>query len=258
MMYILLTDDEMPARSELRYILRQLAPEATFYEAATGAEALALVEHEPVEVLFLDIEMPDMDGLAVATAVLEGPDPPFIIFATAYDEHALRAFELAALDYVVKPFDESRLEQTMVRVRQALAEKALMAERHTAVRHYLAQHQVPLPPRLWGQQTEESWRLVDVKDILWIEAVAKKVLMHTAVGDHLQLPFTLKEVETRLESHGFLRVHKSYLVNMAYVAEVSAWFSGTFVLKMADEANTRIPMSRRYAAQIKQLTGWRR
>jgi len=108
-LHILIADDETPARSELRYILEMLAPEATFYEAANGGEALSLIEREPIEVAFLDINMPDVDGLTVAAIIMDSPEPPLVVFATAYDEHALQAFELAALDYVVKPFDERRL-----------------------------------------------------------------------------------------------------------------------------------------------------
>ena len=86
---ILIADDETPARSELRYILEMLAPEATFYEAANGEEALELVEREPIDVAFLDIHMPGLDGLETAATIVEGPEPPLIVFATAYDEHAL-------------------------------------------------------------------------------------------------------------------------------------------------------------------------
>jgi DNA-binding LytR/AlgR family response regulator len=101
-MHILITDDETPARFELRYILETFVPEATFYEATNGEEALQLIERNPIDVAFLDIRMPDLDGLTVAATIMEGPEPPLIVFATAYDEHALQTFELAALDYVMK------------------------------------------------------------------------------------------------------------------------------------------------------------
>jgi DNA-binding LytR/AlgR family response regulator len=119
-MHILIAEDETPARSELRYLLEELEPDGTFYEAADGEEALRIVEREPIDVAFLDIRMPGLDGLAVAATILEKPEPPLIVFATAYNEHALQAFELAALDYVVKPFDERRLDQTIMRARQTL------------------------------------------------------------------------------------------------------------------------------------------
>ncbi|MFQ5614269.1 MAG: LytR/AlgR family response regulator transcription factor [Anaerolineae bacterium] len=257
-MHILITDDETPARRELRYILETLAPDATLYEAADGAEALAVVERDPIDVVFLDINMPGLDGLAVAATIMDGPEPPLIVFATAYDQHALRAFELAALDYVVKPFDERRLGQTVERLRQILAERGQLAQKQAALRDYLWQ---TAPggglTRLWGERKNESRLLVDYRDILWLVAEAKKVYMQTTTGDKLLVRYTLKDLESRLAPHNFARVHKGYLVNLDHVAEVAPWFSGTYTLRIADEAGTEIPMSRRYAAQLKKLTGWR-
>jgi DNA-binding LytR/AlgR family response regulator len=257
-MHILIADDETPARSELRYILEILAPDATFYEATNGKEALSVIEREPIEVVFLDINMPDVDGLAVAATIMDGPEPPLVVFATAYDEYALRAFELAALDYVVKPFDERRLAQTMERVRQALAERDTLARRQAALREYLLQA-APTEglTKLWGQRENQNRVLVDYRDILWVEAEAKKVYVQTIAGEKLQVRHTLKELEPRLSPHNFARVHKAYLVNLDHVAEVVPWFSGTYLVRMADEARTEVPMSRRYAVHLKKMTGWR-
>jgi DNA-binding LytR/AlgR family response regulator len=201
--------------------------------------------------------MPGLDGLAVAAAIVDEPEPPLIVFATAYDEHALRAFELAALDYVVKPFDEERLAQTVERVRQALDERATLEKRQTAMRDYL-QRAVSNGglTKLWGERENENRVLVDYADILWIVAEAKKVYVQTVAGDKLLVRHTLKELDARLGPHNFARVHKGYLVNLDHVTEVAPWFSGTYVIRMADETRTEIPMSRRYAVQLKKLTGW--
>jgi two-component system response regulator LytT len=257
-MQILIVDDEAPARGELRYILQGLAPEAVLSEAVDGAEALAKVEEEPIDVVFLDINMPGVDGLAVAATIAESPRPPVIVFATAYNEHALKAIELAALDYVLKPFDERRLEATMERVRRALAERAVLEKRQTAMREYLAR---TVPPaglsKLWGEREAGSRVLVDYRDILWIEASEKDVRMQTSAGEKLRLRQTLKELEPRLAPHNFARVHKAFLVNLDYLAEVAPWSAGVYTIRMKDKAKTEIPMSRRYAAAIKQLTGWK-
>ncbi len=227
MMHILIADDEAPARGELSYILKTLIPEATFYEAIDGEEALDLIENEPIEVVFLDINMPGLDGLAVAATIMDGPEPPLIVFATAYDEHALRAFELAALDYIVKPFNERRLAQTVERLRQALAEHGALVQKQTALRDYL-QQAAPAGSlaKLWGERENENRMLVDYQDILWLEAEAKKVYMQTTTGDKLLVRYTLKELEPRLSQHNFARVHKAYLVNLGAIAEVVPWFSG--------------------------------
>ena len=257
-MNILIVDDEAPARGELRYILKSLAPEAVLSEAVDGVEALEKVESEPVDVVFLDINMPGMDGLAVAALIAECPQPPVVVFATAYDEHALRAIELAALDYVVKPFDERRLEATMGRVRRALAERSTLEKKQAALREYLAQAVPGVGlTKLWGEREAGSRVLVDYGDILWIEAGEKDVHMQTVAGEKLRLRQTLKELEPRLTPHNFARVHKAFLVNLDYLAEVAPWSAGVYTIRMKDKARTEIPMSRRYATVIKQLTGWK-
>lgn len=256
-MYILVADDETPARGELRYMLESLAPDAVFFEATNGQEALRLIEREPIDLVFLDINMPGLDGLAVAATIVDGPEPPLIIFATAYDEHALRAFELAALDYIVKPFAERRLAQTMARVHQALAERTALAQRRAALRDYILE---AAPggglAKLWGQRDNDSRVLVDYRDILWVVAEEKRVYIRTIAGEKLLVRQTLKELEERLLPHNLVRVHKGYLVNLDHVAEVEPWFSGTYVVRMADPSRTEIPMSRQYAAHLKKVTGW--
>jgi two-component system, LytTR family, response regulator LytT len=256
-MHILIVDDEAPARGELRFILQGLAPDAVLIEAADGADALALVEEEPIDVVFLDINLPGMDGLAVAATIAESPQPPLIVFATAYDEHALKAIELAALDYVVKPFDERRLEVTMGRVRRTLDERGALEKKQAAVRAYLSQASPSAGlTKLWGEREAGSRVLVDYRDILWIEAGEKDVHMQTAAGEKLRLRQTLKDLEPRLAPHNFARVHKAFLVNLDYLSEVAPWSAGVYTIRMKDKARTEIPMSRRYAAAIKKMTGW--
>lgn len=256
-LHILIADDEAPARGELRFILEALTPQAKFSEATNGEETLKLVESEPIQVVFLDINMPGIDGLTVAATIMEGPEPPLIVFATAYNEHTLRAFELAALDYIVKPFDERRLAKTMERVRRALDERSMLTEKQTALRNYLRQA-APAGglTKLWGERKNESRVLVDYQDILWVVAETKDVFVQSNRGEKLRVRNTLKELEPRLVPHNFARVHKGYLVNLDHVAEVSTWFSGTYVIRMADAGRSQIPMSRRYAAQLKKLTDW--
>jgi DNA-binding LytR/AlgR family response regulator len=202
--------------------------------------------------------MPGPDGLTVAATIMDGPEPPLVVFATAYDEHALHAFELAALDYIVKPFNERRLAQTATRLRQALSEHDALAQQQNALRGYLEQNApVGNLTKLWGERENDNRMLVDYQDIFWLEAEDKKVYMQTSIGDKLLVRYTLKELEPRLSQHNFARVHKAYLVNLGAIAEVVPWFSGGYVIRIANDARTEIPMSRRYAAQLKKLTGWR-
>ncbi len=256
-LHILIADDEAPARGELVFILKTFVPNARFYEATNGEQALSLVECEPIQVVFLDINMPGIDGLTVAATIMEEPEPPLIVFATAYNEHSVRAFELAALDYVVKPFDERRLAKTIERVRRALDERSMLLEKQTALRSYLAQA-APAGglDKLWCERSNEGRMLVGYKDILWVVAESKDTFVQVLGGEKLRVRSTLKDLETRLSPHHFSRVHKSYLVNLDHVAEVAPWFSGAYVIRMADAGRTQIPMSRRYAVLLKKLTGW--
>jgi two-component system, LytTR family, response regulator LytT len=256
-MKILIVDDEEPARGELRYIIQNLVPKAEFFEAVHGEEALQKFAQKPTEVVFLDIHIPGLDGLAVASILIESPDPPLIVFATAYDEYALRAFELAALDYVVKPFKEIRLAQTINRIRQALSGERLREESQSLMRNYLMSS--PGHTRLnkiWGQRPNENWVLLDASNVLWVTAEDKHVYIQTLDGERLLVRSTLKELEPRLIEHNFTRVHKAYLVNLLHVDELIPWFSGNYLISMKDSGRTRIPLSRRYLVKFKQLTGW--
>jgi two-component system LytT family response regulator/two-component system response regulator LytT len=255
-MHILVVDDERPARSELCYILQQLQAESTIQEARNGSEALHMIAQTGYDVVFLDIAMPGISGLGVAAAIAEKPNPPLLIFATAYDAHAVRAFELAALDYVVKPFSEQRLAKTLARVRQVLDDRAALVERQQAALAYLRTTPAAASiHKIWCQRDNETIALIDYAAILWIEAQEKKVFAQTIAGEHLPTPYTLSELEERLQTQRFVRVHKGYLVNLDHVSEVVPWFSGTYLLRLNDAARSEIPMSRQYAKEFKEKIG---
>ena len=256
-MKILIVDDERPARGELRFMLGQIEASADVDEARNGEEALAHVARDHPDVVFLDIAMPGMSGLAVAAALLDDPDPPLIVFATAFDVHAVRAFELAALDYVVKPVAEQRLAQTMIRIRAALKGRDLRRQQQESVRSYLQKSLPADAPRLdkvWAERENETAVLVAYADILWVEADNKKTYLQTAQGERLSLRATLKELEERLAAHQIVRVHKTYLANLNHVAEIVPWFSGAYVLRMDDAAGTEITLSRQFAKVIRELS----
>ena len=255
-MNILIADDEKPARSELGYILQQLQADITICEARNGSEALNLAAQQPFDVIFLDINMPGVSGLGVAAALAEKPESPLIVFAKAYDVHAVRAFELAAVDYVVKPFSEQRLAKTLERIRQNLEDRERRTQQMEQVRDYLRKAApVNSITKLWCQRENETIALVDYVNILWIEAQEKRVFARTRDGEQMQTPYTLGELEERLRAHRFLRVHKGYLVNIDHVSEVVPWFSGTFVLRLNDSNKSEIPMSRQYAKVFKEMIG---
>ena len=245
-MKVLIVDDEAPARGELRFILETLSPTLSLDEARNGGEALTLIEQSPPDVLFLDINMPALNGLSMASLLQNLPEPPLIVFATAYHDHAVKAFELEAFDYIVKPFDEKRLAKTLERIEKHLAKRQVkkLTPQPTTI------------AKLWLEQDNENRILVDYGDIYWCEASDKKVYAHIRSGN-FAVRYTLKELEALLRGYNFVRVHKSYLVNLNHVKEVVPWFSGNYLVRMNDANQTELTMSRRYAAQLKGLTGWR-
>lgn len=268
-MKLLIVDDEVPARSELQYILGNLLPEAILSEAKNGIEALSILKapEADFDVVFLDINMPGKDGLAVAAELIKQENRPLIIFATAYSEHAVEAFEMAALDYVVKPFDERRLAKTVERIRSQTSKSEAKVTQKDAIQAYLESlslqigMQTPASPvkeitKLWGERENGNRLLVDYADIYFVEADAKKVFIQTTAGEKLQVRQTLKDLDERLGRYEFARVHKGYLVNLNHISEVAPWFSGGYLIKTGPKGEIEIPMSRRYAAKLKELTDW--
>ena len=255
-MNLLLVDDERPSRGQLRYFLQEIAPEAVIYEASGGEEALRAVEQLSFDVVFVDIQMPQMDGLTLAAMLVALPQPPLIIFATAFDQHAFRAFELAALDYVVKPFTRDRLQQSMGRIRQSLADLRRREQQQAAVQTFIGTVGDKRPlNRLWAERTNGNRVLAPYEQIIYLEAKEKRVFVYLTTEDEpLVVRQTLKELIGRLEAHHFCQTHKAYVVNLSFVSEVVPWFSGNFQLRLTDQGETVLPLSRRYAAQLRRAT----
>lgn len=255
-MIFLLVEDEFPTRQELRFTLEKLLPEATFYEATNGDEALAFISRIRPDVVFLDINMPQRDGLSTAGLIAEMPDPPLIVFATAYDEHALKAFELAALDYVVKPFSKRRLEKTVAKIRQRLGEQQKLEQQNSLIQQFLSERpEAQKPEKLWVIGDNGNRLLVSYDEISFVEAREKQVFVNFLGGVEHATRYTLKELEGRLDSHGFCRCHKGYLINLAAVAELIPWFSGGYQLKMEDAKESIVPVSRRHVQRVKERLG---
>ena len=263
---VLIVDDEAPARSELRFLLGQAGAVEVVGEAGSAAEALQLIAAIEYDIVFLDIEMPGLNGLDLAQALADAKRSPTVIFVTAYSEHALAAFEVAATDYLVKPVGLDRLRQALVRAATTSGgpEATMVAAPPPAA----------LPEEPWprGEEAgsvtegggmriervavERSGRtlLVAAKEILYVEAQDDYSRVHTAEGRYLsRLP--LNTLEERLQPLGFFRVHRGYLVDLARVREVLPMYGGMLVLRLSDEVGTRIPVSRRRTAALKRALG---
>ncbi len=263
---VLIVDDEAPARSELRFLLGQAGAVEVVGEAGSAAEALQLIAAIEYDIVFLDIEMPGLSGLDLAKALAAAERSPAVVFVTAYGEHALAAFEVAATDYLVKPVGLDRL-------RQALARAAMTFGGPEAAAPIVTPHAARPKEALVGGEEEgaatESGSLriervavekggrtllIAAAEILYVEAQDDYSRVYTAEGRYLSgLPLTA--LEGRLEPLGFFRVHRGYLVDLARVREVLPMYGGMLALRLSDQAGTQIPVSRRRAAALKRALG---
>ncbi|MDK2855001.1 MAG: two-component system, LytTR family, response regulator LytT [Bacillota bacterium] len=246
----IIVDDEEPARQELRYYIEKDTDFQVCAEAAGGAEAVELVASFRPDVVFLDIALWDLDGVEVARLILKQPRPPLIIFATAYDEYAVQAFELNAVDYLLKPFTAERVATTLARVKQHLAKRE-----PPPMAGLLERLSVGRPAQKVAAWKDERLLVVDPGEINYAEVQGHQVFLRTQQGT-LRFPGTLQELEAKLDRR-FLRVHRSYIVNLDRVREVVPYFHGTYHLLVCDaENNVEIPVGRTYLKEVRAVLGF--
>ena len=233
-MRVLLVDDEAPARDKLRRWLGSHADIDIAGEAADGLAAASAIESLKPDVVFLDIQMPGLSGLEVA-AQLESGSAPLLVFVTAYDEHAIRAFDLNAVDYLLKPYDRDRLEKTLHRLRERRGGAAPPAVQ--TARAQTRSSERLLVPR--GEQLE----LIEAINIHWLEADDNYVHVHTAAARYL-VRRTLTDLLAQLGEQRFVRIHKSAAVNISEVASLSPLFKGDHEVRLRSGATLRL--SRRF------------
>ena len=245
MIRALIADDEVLARQKLRQLLRDQPDMEIVGECATAAETLELVRVATPDLLFLDIRMPDMDGFDVLGALTNChlSSLPQIIFTTAYDQYAVKAFEYNAVDYLLKPFTQDRLNASIDRLRKRVADsKAGLNGRSDSSEG--------------GFKTRIVFKsrgrilFLPVEDIRWIGAEENYVRISTDTESHL-LRETMARLETSLDPEVFLRVHRSFIVNMRYVKEVKSDADGESVVVLT--SGGRVPMSRGYRTRIQKL-----
>jgi two-component system response regulator LytT len=244
-MRILVVEDEQHSREELCYLLSQLEPQASIeaFDRATQAweqlEQLEL-EGQSVDLIFLDIQMPGMNGLELAARITRLKSAPSIVFATANPQHAITAFELEGLDYVLKPYRSARLKQTLERVQKI----RMGIKTDTSIQL----------EKIWASQGEVGV-LLDPKEILYCKADGDTVNACTSKTQSFALRLSLQDLELRFPNGPFVRVHKSFLVNLDHVRQIEPYFSGRFRLLLSDHAS-RVPLSRQYARKLRERLGW--
>ena len=243
----LIVDDERLSRQRLRRLL-SFEPEYQIAgECCNGAEALRALEETRPDVLFLDVQMPEMDGFGVVNALARSR--PLVIFTSAYDEYALRAFEVHAFDYLLKPFDRRRFRDSMQRARQQLSQEraGFGADRMADLIESLAARKAP--DRI---AVRTNGRVVFLKaaDIDWIEAADNYACLHVGREVHI-LRETMSELEARLDPARFIRVHRSTIVNLDRVKELQPWFRGDYKVLLNDGTELTLTKSHREKLAVK-------
>lgn len=254
---VLIADDEPLARERIRELVRDLAPAVECREVGDGDAAVeAIVTWQP-QAVFLDIQMPRRDGFAVVAAVGHEAMPP-TAFVTAYDIHALRAFEVAAVDYLLKPFDDARFRRTWERIARAHDAAALAEQAHAlgALLAAVGGH-APATPAAYAERfmvrSGERTYPVATREIKWLQSDGNYVDLHTATGAHT-LREPLASIEARLDPARFVRVHRRVIVAIDQIKELQPWFAGDQVLILKDGTKLRVSRTRR-AALAERLEG---
>jgi len=248
---VMVVDDEPLARGKLRRLLADETDVEIVGEAGSAEEARERLHELRPDLLFLDIQMPGQDGFALLES-LPAEDLPAVVFVTAYDEHAVRAFEVSAIDYLLKPFDRERLELALERAREALARRDGIGldEQLRSMLQELRGEQ----PFLDRFVVRSVGRIVFVRaaDVDWIEAAGNYVRLRMGKESHL-LRETMSSLETRLDPRVFARIHRSTIVNIDRIKELNHIFHGDYSVLLKD--GTRLTLSRGYREQFERIVG---
>ena len=252
-----IADDEPPARRRLRSVLAAHPDFEVVAECCNGLEAVEAVEAHRPDVLFLDVQMPGIDGIQVLESLPEGAVGA-VVLVTAYDEYAVAAFEHHALDYVLKPLDPVRMERTAARVRARLAERSAAALGTDALHRLAAAYRAgsgpggARPVRRILLRSAQKISVLPVEEIDWIEADGYHVRLHAGARTHLHRA-SLATLEQQLDPDEFVRIHRSTIVRVARVREMEPYFHGEYTVVLAD--GTRLKLSRTYRAKLQAALG---
>jgi len=247
----IVVDDEQLARDELTYLLRDFPEIEVIGTGSNGLEALNLIEKLEPELVFMDVQMPGLNGLGVAERLREkGVDPPHFIFVTAYDQYAVEAFRLEAMDYLLKPLDRSRLAESIDRARRAVLDRKSSEPAPAPAR---AAAPAPAPRTKLMVKAANRNFIVDANDVIYATIDSGLITLVTTTLEGQSNYRTIEDLQASLDRELFWRVHRSYLVNINRIKEVVPWFKSSYQLRMDDKKHTEIPVSRVQTKRLREL-----
>lgn len=250
MLRCLIVDDEMPAREELRYILSGIDNIKIVGEASHGMEALDLIEQLRPDLVFLDIEMPKISGIDVVRKLLDKDYKPKIIFVTAYDKFAVEAFEVNAIDYLLKPIRRERLKKALERISKTEKDKVEDHERLMKIMDYIQRDGSEYLDRI-SVYYEDRLVPIQIKDIFYITIEDRATMIFTR-NDKYEINWSLNDLMGQLNPKDFIRSHKSYIVNLNKIESVVPWFNYTYNINLIDKEGI-VPVSRSHAKDFKRI-----
>ena len=238
-----IVDDEAYARKKIREFLRSEKDVEVVGEAGNGSDAIRIIRDAKPDLVFLDIQMPKPDGFGVVEAL--GDEPlPHVVFATAYDQYALRAFEIHALDYLLKPFDRDRFRESLKRARRIIGMEKDREDFRSRIRGLIEDMRTDGPRlRRFLIQSKRGVRFLNAEDVLYLEAAGSYVALHTETGEHL-VREALSDLEKKLDPRLFIRTHRSFIVNVDAIQEIQRHFHGESVIILKNGGRVRV--SRNY------------
>ena len=248
----LIVDDEKPAREELTYLLKGFPEVNVVAQAKNGLEAFSLIKEHAPDLVFLDVEMPGLNGFGVIKRLVDKKVPlPHIVFATAYDQYAVQAFEVNAVDYVLKPFDKGRVARAVARTRKMMEAQESPAQRIESLLELWEQRRAQ-PAKLL-LRTGQRLTLIDADDLVYATIEDGLITLVTREMEGTSNYRTIEELQASLDPNFFWRAHRSYLVNINRIKEVVPWFKSSYQLRMDDKKGSEIPVSRAQTRRLREL-----
>jgi two-component system LytT family response regulator/two-component system response regulator LytT len=251
----IIVDDEKPAREELAFLLKAFPEISVIGQGKNGLEAVSLIKEHTPDLVFLDVQMPGLDGFGVLQKLVERKlKVPHVVFATAFDHYAVQAFDVNAVDYVLKPFDKARISKAIQKAKKEIEAHTSPAERlEQLVSQLAAPKSSSTTPTKIMVRSQQRMLLVDAEDLIFASIEGGLISVTARELEGSSNYRTLEELHAALDSDSFWRPHRSYLVNIHHIKEVVPWFKSSFMLKMNDKKSSEIPVSRQQTKRLREL-----
>jgi two-component system response regulator LytT len=251
----IIVDDEKPAREELAFLLKAFPEISVIGQGKNGLEAVNLIKEHTPDLVFLDVQMPGLDGFGVLQKLVERKlKVPHVVFATAFDHYAVQAFDVNAVDYVLKPFDKARISKAIQKAKKEIEAHTSPAERlEQLVSQLSAPKGASTQPTKILVRSQQRMLLVDAEDLIFASIEGGLISVTAKDLEGSSNYRTLEELHATLDSDSFWRPHRSYLVNIHHIKEVVPWFKSSFMLKMNDKKSSEIPVSRQQTKRLREL-----